>query len=164
MSQFAYCPTITNLARLIHKRTSENLEWLGLGSGQLAVLRTIREAPGIHQVTIAQRLGVNKSVVSRAVKALTRAGYITRAHPDSGLRGLVPSRQDLLLGRRQEKCVREIEDLLRKGFSAEELEVFEDFLQRATRRLGAAPTDPVAELLRSSAHAGLHRELGIMDF
>ena len=161
MLPFAYCPALTNLARLIHNRNTENLTWLGLGSGQLAVLRTIHEAPGIRQNAISEKLGLHKSVVSRAVKSLTRAGYLKKNIPQ---RGLWPTRQDLALRKCQENSYLEAEDRLTAGFSPEELSRFKEYLQRATAYLGRQPSAPNLPPFTLGGSPEFRDEILFMDF
>lgn len=144
MPPFTYCSALTNLARLIHNLNNENLAWLGLGSGQIAVLKTIHESPGISQNAIGEKLGLHKSVVSRAVKALTLAGYIKISPPARGFsyRSLLPTRQDIKLRQCQERSFAVAENRLTARFSADELARFKEYLLRATAYLDSQPTEP----------------------
>jgi DNA-binding MarR family transcriptional regulator len=166
MHNHTLCAAITRLARNIHNRTTENLTWLGLNYGQLAVLRIIREEPGLRQRDICLILGVNKSVVSRAVKALTLAGFVTlRRDPQwHGRLGLVPTRQDRALRDRQEKSCGETEDRLLAEFSPEEIEQFRRFLRRATLLLNCQPRLPAWNQASAGAPPVPPSPLPWMDF
>lgn len=143
MGTYHFCEALTLLARLIHRHNTTNLSWLGLGSGQLAALRVIHQIPGIGQAALTDRLGLHKSVVSRLIKGLIRAGYVVRtATPESPRRlGLWPTRHDFALRQCQESSYQEAETRLTAEFSTEELAHFRQFIHRAAGRMASAPTD-----------------------
>ncbi len=66
------------LSRLAQARFSKVLAPLAIGPGQQVYLLALQPGERIHQDTLAQRLRVDRSNVTRALSALVGQGYIHR--------------------------------------------------------------------------------------
>lgn len=70
-----------NLLRLARKLLAEDandLDELCVGRTQLALVFLVIDAPGICMAAVANRLRIDKSAVTRAVKRLELVGYVER--------------------------------------------------------------------------------------
>jgi MarR family transcriptional regulator for hemolysin len=148
MTPSTFTSTLVALARIIQTTGSENLTCVGLGNGQVKVLFAVIRTPGIQQSALCLNLSLNKSVISRAVKILVKAGYLKRKlQPGkSKARGLVPTRMALALGNYMESCLDDLENRLTEGFSPQERTDFLEYIQRAQANLQRPPQGLIPQL------------------
>ena len=141
MPPFEYAPALADLGRIVSAKCLEYLEWVALGPGQKKVLFLVLGAPGISQAAVSHTLGTHKSVISRAVKALIQARYISRRSAPDGpeTRSLYPTRMAVVLKKQISVSTDEVEEQLTVGFLAEELVDFRKYIQRAKHNLSRQP-------------------------
>ena len=122
------------------KHLRQNMEPLGLGSGQPKLLAYLTVAGPCHQRELASYYELNPAAVSRMLEALERGGFVTR-RPDAASR-----RRDLVeitdKGRRahqqwEDRC-QELEQVMLSDFTEKERAQFCDYLARAHRNLRSA--------------------------
>jgi len=137
MPPFLFADALRNLGREIQSQTTLRLDWVGLGPSQKDILFLVAQTPGITQAAVSHRLGLHKSVISRAVAALRRAGYLQEKCLKSGSRerGLLPTRMAATLRRTISASTSEVEVQLTEGFSRQELDQFKLYIQRAQMNL-----------------------------
>ena len=134
MPTFTFGTALTDLAKKIHSTNADNFSCIGLGSGQKRVLFTVLDTPGITGQAIAHYLGIDKSVVSRAVKALILAGYVKKS-AGREKRSIYPTRMAATMGKFAALVLDDIESRLTEGFSDEELAAFKLSIQRISLNL-----------------------------
>ena len=69
---------ITKIAREVEKFTVRTLKADGVGAGELDLIHTVRENPGITQAGISKQLGTDKGAVARQTLNLEEKGYLHR--------------------------------------------------------------------------------------
>jgi len=145
MPPFEYSTALAVLARKIHHTGISELQCLGLGPGQLRVLFAVLRAPGIQQSGIARNLGINKSVVSRAVKVLLEAGYLKAKFAPGcyEARVLIPTRMAIALKNLIDTALKDLDERLTYGFSDEELTDLKLYMQRMEANLGRQLPEPL---------------------
>jgi len=127
-------PVLTRLTRQMHTLQAQYLDHLGIGLGQSTILHEIISHFGITQEKVSERLNLDKSTVTRAVRRLVEAGYVEKQ------RNPVDRRSHHLLSTNMAKVLKPQFDLadqslveaLTNGFSEEEIEQFGIFLRRAS--------------------------------
>ncbi len=132
---------LADIARILQSKNMENLDWLGIGPGQKRILFVVIRAPGIKQAAISQRLGIHKSVISRAVKVLVKAGYIRRKlrFGKREARPLFPTRMAIALMKHIESLSDSLEKEMTSGFSDQEVAQLKKQLQRVMHNLSCQP-------------------------
>ena len=142
MQSFDLGKALANLGRIIHAKYSEDLEPLGLGSGQMRVLLLVMDAPGIGQTAICENLKINKSVTSRSLKTLVMAGFL-RKNRSFGRLKYFPSKLALALEKQIRSTSEQLATQLSNGFSDEELDSFKVYIQRAKANLERPPAETI---------------------
>lgn len=72
-------------ARLFARRIDRRLRPLGLSSGQIPLLLSLAEAPGISQKAIVERASVEQPAVASMLMRMEKSGLVERAQsPDDG--------------------------------------------------------------------------------
>lgn len=120
---------------------------IGLGFLDARLILLLGRRPDITAARIAEILGVDAAAVSRAVKSLKARKLITEAR--GALRSLSLTDEGWALDRQAEKISDEREARLLRGFSEDEVERVQAYLQRMLDNMGdvAALADEVSELL-----------------
>ncbi len=105
----------------------------GIGACDRPYLFYICHHPNISQDTLSDALFVNKSSVARRLAYLEKQGYVTRT-PDEGDRRVLlvsPTQKALALLPLLREMSHEWNEIITRGFSEEELNVFSDLVARA---------------------------------
>lgn len=74
----ALADRLVRLARKLRAQDSNSLFDFAMGPAQLAMLEIICTDPGLRMRVVAERLGVDRAAVTRAVRGLERNGYVVR--------------------------------------------------------------------------------------
>ena len=112
------------------------LKMFGIGLNEWRVLSALTNEPGIMANRITEMVALNKSVVSRSVRALEKAGHL-RTQPVDGRRLLYLTPSGAELHDRIIQVAMMREEALLSGFSEQERMVLVDFLARMKRNLAA---------------------------
>lgn len=111
---------------------TEKLKDTDLGESHHTYIFTVCRHPGISQEAIAKRLFINKSNVTRSLAHLEKHGYVTRERSaaDKRVTLVYPTEKafDTLPLVRQ--MLGEWNNIITRGFSAEELEIFTEMMER----------------------------------
>lgn len=107
-----------------------------LQSGHYAFLLTICHLPGRSQEEIARELCINKSTAARNINYLEEAGYIYREVLENNKRqfSVHPTDKALCILPEIQKTSREWMDILSKGISQNDLDIFVSVLERMETR------------------------------
>lgn len=113
------------------------LQPLELPLGAWYPLIVLGREDGISQRDLAKRLGLKDAAIGKAIDNLERAGLLLRTSDESDRRKFL-----VLLTPKGRKLASQVSALreellgsLHKGFTAQEVDLFKDFLQRAHRNL-----------------------------
>jgi DNA-binding MarR family transcriptional regulator len=66
------------LSRMAHRYFNEKLGELGIGSGQIFILKDLYHHDGIHQEVLVNHCQVHKANITRALSKLEENGFIRR--------------------------------------------------------------------------------------
>lgn len=112
----------------------------GVGPYENAYLIHICRNPGTSQETLAKKLYVNKSSVTRHLSHLESEGFLRREPDENDRRSLLvyPTEKALALLPRLREISKEWESLLTAGMTAEESETFLNVLGKAFEAAKAA--------------------------
>ena len=80
---------ITALSRSLHRKFNEIIKDTGLGSGQVFILMTLVENPGINQDLLCRILELDKSTVTKGIKTLLKEKYIIRVRDKNDMRNWI---------------------------------------------------------------------------
>lgn len=116
---------------------SKELEDYGVGSGQYTILLALYKKDGISQEELANHIRMDKANIGRGIKKLMEQGFITRKTNPSDQRAYCVYLTDK--GREIQPIIFEVLskwiDILVKGFTDEEIQVFQELLQRIFENL-----------------------------
>ncbi|WP_449472655.1 MarR family winged helix-turn-helix transcriptional regulator [Sphingobium chungangianum] len=124
-------------ARLFARRIDRRLRPLGISSGQIPVLLSLAEVPGISQKAIVERASVEQPAVAAMLMRMEKSGLVARApSPDDGRASLfsLTSRGEAVMSR----LYAELDGGNRAalgGLSEEEKTVLIAMLQRVIRNI-----------------------------
>ncbi len=115
---------------------SERLKDTDLSSCHTSYILSICHAPGISQDQLARRICINRSNVTRQLTYLEEHGYVERRQSESDRRVLLvyPTQRALDILPTVKAVVREWNEFITEGFSADELEQLEDMLERIAQK------------------------------
>ncbi len=127
-------PVLTKLTRQMHTLQAQYLDHLGIGLGQSIILHEIISHYGITQEKVSERLNLDKSTVTRAVRRLVEAGYVEKQRNPSDRRShhLLSTNMAKVLKPQFDLADQSLVVALTNGFSDEEIEQFGIFLRRAS--------------------------------
>lgn len=74
----ALADRLVRLVRKLRKQEIGSLFDLAMGPTQLAILEIVGADPGLRMREVAERLGIDRSAVTRAVRGLERNGFVVR--------------------------------------------------------------------------------------
>lgn len=123
---------INVLARLMRARFDRKVASLGVTRSQWQMIVVVARKPGVTQKTIADALEISEASAGRLIDRLCAEGMLERRERDDDRRAravYVTPRAEPLLARLAE-IAREGEETVFAGFSGEDLERFEDYLDR----------------------------------
>jgi DNA-binding MarR family transcriptional regulator len=137
---------LVRLARKLSAQEARDLESIGNGPSQHALLGLIMEIPGICLTVAAARLAVDKSAVTRAVRRLELNGYVERRRSRRDRRAweLHPTRSAGVASWVASPCALSPAVRLLAGFNDEDLGRLRDYLDRMDANLEV----PAAEVVR----------------
>ena len=103
---------------------------------QMGYVSCICNHPGTSQEQMASYLGLNKGAVAKGIRPLLKEGYIRRIQNEKDRRAyrLYPTEKSRELYAAAEAASEEFFQILTKGMSAEESEIFQSLLSRACDR------------------------------
>lgn len=78
----ALADRLIRLVRKLRKQEINSLFDLAMGPTQLAILEIVGADPGLRMRVVGERLGVDRSAVTRAVRGLERNGFVVRQRSD----------------------------------------------------------------------------------
>jgi DNA-binding MarR family transcriptional regulator len=73
------CATVRRLGRLATRFYDVEMRPAGMETGQFTLLATIRHVPGISQIYIARRLGMDTTSLTRTLDVLLKRGWVEKA-------------------------------------------------------------------------------------
>lgn len=105
----------------------------GIGACDRPYLFYICHHQGISQDTLSEALFVNKSSVARRLAHLEKCGYVTRTPDENDRRVLLvsPTEKALALLPLLREMSREWNEIITRGFTEEEINVFSELVARA---------------------------------
>lgn len=152
MERPAVNPTLISLAeklvRLAREFSAQEARYLvavGNGPTQHALLGLVMASPGLCMSTAAERLAIDKSAVTRAIRRLELNGYVERRRSprDRRVWELYPSRHAGTASWVASPCDLSPAARLLAGFSDEDLGRLRDFIDRMTAGLEPTPAEIV---------------------
>ena len=114
---------ITALSRSLHRCFNEIIKNTGLGSGQVFILITIVENPGINQDLLCRILDLDKSTVTKGIKTLIKDKYIIRVRDKNDMRNWIifPSKKGELIYHDLRKNADNFEKKITSGIESQEV-------------------------------------------
>ncbi len=115
---------------------SERLKDTELSSCHASYILTICSNAGISQDQLARRICINRSNVTRQLAYLEEHGYVERKQSDTDRRVLLvyPTERAYEILPTVKEVVREWNDYITEGFSADELDQLEGMMERIAER------------------------------
>ena len=123
---------INVLARLMRARFDRKVASLGITRSQWQMIVVVARKPGVTQKTIADALEISEASAGRLIDRLCAEGMLERRERDDDRRAravYITPRAEPLLARLAE-IARDGEEAVFEGFSEDELNRFEDYLER----------------------------------
>lgn len=112
----------------------EDLKEVGITPTQMSSMAVLSETPGIDQITLARRIGVDRTTISMVVNGLARNGFISRTKStvDARRNQLVPTMAGTAGFRLARSIAYKNRDQLVSALSPEEVERLAGLLRRIT--------------------------------
>ena len=132
---------ITDTGRQVGKRFDQRARHvLDLSRAQCSVLAQLDRHPNIHQAQLADLLGVSPIAGARLLDRMEAGGWITRASDASDRRLRRPLLTDKASNALSDarKVGQAVADEALAGFSADEIRMFTELLERVRENLAAA--------------------------
>ncbi len=128
---------INELARDIRKFLSCHLDRYSLGDGQFGILYELLHNEGISQDELRRRRNVDKATIAKAVKRLIDHGYLYKERDTQDKRAfcLYTTPKGRELKPEIERIIGMEQELLLRGSTPEEMEVFRRVMRRMTRNI-----------------------------
>jgi DNA-binding MarR family transcriptional regulator len=129
-SRFGSLVSILNRAAQIY--FARALAPYAIGPGQQAYLLVVSPGESVSQLTIAERLSMDKANVARAVKALETVGYLERSRPEEDRRrwNVRLTREGELVRERVQAHMREWVSAIRSAVTPDDWQSFVTILSR----------------------------------
>lgn len=110
----------------------ENLKQTGVYRSQSQILMMLSEHSNVSQKEIAERLSVSTATIAVSVKKLEKGGYITRIvdQEDNRMNKLCLTEKGRCMVGHSWDLFHKVETQMFRGFSKEELDVLEQYLDR----------------------------------
>lgn len=120
------------ISRMSHKYFKEKFDALGIGAGQIFVLRNLFQQDGVHQEALVSNCQVHKANVTRAINRLEENGLVCRKADPEDKRAKLIYVTDKGKNIENEffKIFRSWSDMLTLGFTEEEKELVLSLLDR----------------------------------
>lgn len=128
---------INELARDIRKFLSSHLDKYSLGDGQFGILYELLHNEGVSQDELRRRRNVDKATIAKAVKKLIDHGYLYKERDANDKRAfcLYTTPKGRELKPEIERIIGMEQELLLRGSTPEEMEVFKRVMRRMTRNI-----------------------------
>lgn len=128
---------INELARDIRKFLSCHLDKYSLGDGQFGIIYEVLNSEGMSQDELRRRRNVDKATIAKAVKKLIDHNYLykERDEKDKRVYCLYATPKGRELRPEIKKIITMEQELLLKGSTPEEIEVFSRVMKRMTRNI-----------------------------
>jgi len=143
------------VARQLRVTFDQSAEASGLTRAQWHLIAVVARNPGVTQRTIAEALEVREITAGRLVDRLCEEGYLRRDENPSDRRAysvyLTSAAQPLL--NRLDELAKVHEGWIFAGFETQELEKFDEFLDRISRNLSELRSQRALENQRAAAAA-----------
>ncbi len=128
---------INELARDIRKFLSCHLDRYSLGDGQFGILYELLHNEGVSQDELRRRRNVDKATIAKAVKKLIDHGYLYKERDANDKRAfcLYTTPKGSELKPEIERIIGLEQELLLRGSTPEEMEIFKRVMRRMTRNI-----------------------------
>ncbi len=128
---------INELARDIRKFLSCHLDRYSLGDGQFGILYELLHNEGVSQDELRRRRNVDKATIAKAVKKLIDYGYLYKERDANDKRAfcLYTTPKGRELKPEIERIIGLEQELLLRGSTPEEMEIFKRVMRRMTRNI-----------------------------
>ncbi len=128
---------INELARDIRKFLSSHLDKYSLGDGQFGILYELLHNEGVSQDELRRRRNVDKATIAKAVKKLIDYGYLYKERDANDKRAfcLYTTPKGRELKPEIERIIGLEQELLLRGSTPEEMEIFKRVMRRMTRNI-----------------------------
>lgn len=148
-----YFSIIHRFSIIFHIR---KLKAFHLSGHQMGYVSCICNHPGTSQEQMASYLGLNKGAVAKGIRPLLKEGYIRRVQNEKDRRAyrLYPTEKSRELYAAAEAASEEFFQILTKGMSAEESEIFQSLLSRACDNVVEAAGEDRRKLTHPGHSAG----------
>ncbi|MFO7609629.1 MAG: MarR family transcriptional regulator [Candidatus Krumholzibacteriia bacterium] len=132
-------PALRRVARRLQSLENTESPSLGCGPGQARILELVLRAPGITATTVQEYLGLDRTTVSQAVRALVDRGLLRRERCwyDGRILGLHPTAQAQTLAPLLEQQTAVLAQLVGRGLADDEIALLDALLERVAAALGA---------------------------
>ena len=123
---------IFSISRKIHRKFNESFKDTGLGSGQVFILLSVIENPGINQDCLCRILDLDKSTVTKGMKTLHNDKYIIRVRDKKDKRNwiLFPSKKGERIYNDLNNRVKEFEKKIIREISEIDINLFHEVLKK----------------------------------
>lgn len=127
---------IMTIARAVRRHRNAYMEPLGLKGLHVRYLTELCAAPGISQEGLAQRLGTDKSNVTRQAAVLEERGYLVRqsSREDKRVLCLQPTEKTLELLPHMQKSMDDWEERLTEALTEQEYTLLQTLLEKVREK------------------------------
>lgn len=128
---------INELARDIRKFLACHLDKYSLGDGQFGILYELLHSEGMSQDELRRRRNVDKATIAKAVKKLIDHGYLYKERDEEDKRAfcLYSTPKGRELRPEIERIISLEQELLLKGSTPEEMDIFRRVMKRMTKNI-----------------------------
>lgn len=139
----------------------KKLNELGLYFGQIGIIEHIRRNPNCAQIDIAQAMSVSPASIALSTKRLEKAGFITKEIDENNLRckRLKLTEKGADVARKASDIKHDQDVKMFQGFSDDELEILDRFIDRITMNL----TEESENIISRSIVQNLVKEIEKLD-
>lgn len=139
MEDVPLLPALRLVARRLQSLENTESPSLGCGPGQARILELVLRAPGITATMVQEHLGLDRTTVSQAVRALADRGLLRRepCWYDGRILGLHPTAPAHTLAPQLERQTATLARLVARGLTDEEIARLDALLGRVAAALGA---------------------------
>lgn len=120
-----------------YSKIESRLQKYGIVKAQAQLLLLIKENNGCTQKDLASFVGIKYSSMSERLDKLEKNGYIERAIDEDNLKfkRIFITKEGKLAAVQCKRILREIEDILFKGFTKKDKNQFEEYLEKMISNL-----------------------------
>jgi len=119
------------------KKADRIMERCKLFRGQGIMLLTLAKQPGLTHSKIAEELDISAAAATKAIKRLEKAGYLHRQTDtqDERISRVFLREEGLALIEQIKSSFKKLDEITFRGFSDEELVIFQGYLERILNNL-----------------------------